>query len=210
MHMSALDKGVVMEKPHCEKKTVRKRMRKMRKQMSVTEHMEKSNQICERVEKFISEKKLRSIMVFVSMKNEVNTHSLVDRLIDYDKIVLAPVMDEVTKELLPYRLSDSKNELVQNDYGIYEPHPQVCKPFPIGQIELVLVPGLAFDRKGYRVGYGGGYYDRFLKKCTQAVWLGLAYENQLVDYIPHEKWDVPVNMIATEKRMIDCQNSEQF
>ena len=192
-------------KKSIEKETVRQKMHKMRERMSVTECMEKSDRICERVEKFIHEKELRLIMVFVSMKNEVNTRSLIDRRIDHGKIVLAPVMDEVTKELSPYRLINNKNELVRNDYGIYEPHPQVCELFPVEQIELVLVPGLVFDRNGYRVGYGGGYYDRFFKKCPQALWLGLAYENQLVDYIPHEKWDVPVNMIATEGGMIDCQ-----
>jgi len=194
-----------MEKLLREKKTIRKRMRKMRERMSVNERMEKSNRIYERVEKFIHEKELQSIMAFVSMKNEVNTHLLIDRLIDHGKIVLAPVMDKITKGLLPYRLIDNKNELVRNDYGIYEPHPHVCELFPVEKIELVLVPGLAFDRNGYRVGYGGGYYDRFLKQCPQAIWLGLAYENQLVDYIPHKEWDVPVNMIVTEERMLDCQ-----
>lgn len=183
------------------KKNIRKKMHKIRESMSNTERMKKSDQICERVENFIHEENLRSIMVFVGMKNEVDTLSLIDRLIDYEKIVLAPVMDEVTKELLPYRLIDHENELVRNDYGIYEPHPQICELFPIEQIELVLVPGLAFDKNGHRVGYGGGYYDRFLKKCSRAIWLGLAYEKQLTDHIPHEKWDVPVEMIATEERM---------
>lgn len=190
------------------KNFLRKRMRKIRRQMSADESRERSRLICERVEEFIYKKKLKSIMVFVSMKNEVNTRSLIDRLIDQNKIVLAPVMDDVTKELLPYRLTDHENELIRNDYGIYEPHPKVCEPFPAEQIELVLVPGLAFDRDGYRIGYGGGYYDRFLKKCPQGFWMGVAYENQLIGYIPHEEWDVPVDMISTEKRLIDCQNSE--
>ena len=186
------------------KKTIRKRMRKIRGRMSATECLEKSNRICKHVEKLIYEKDFRSVMVYVSMRNEVNTRSLIDKLIDQEKIVLAPVMDEVTKELLPYRLTNSQNELVQNNYGIYEPNPKICKLFPVDKIELVLVPGLAFDKNGYRIGYGGGYYDRFLRKCPQAVWLGLAYENQLVDHIPHEKSDVPVKMIATEEGMIDC------
>lgn len=194
-----------MKKTLRKKKNIRKKMLKTRQQMNKSKRIEKSREICQRVEKFISEKKLSSVMVFVSMKNEVNTYPLIDRLIEQDKTVLAPVMNDVTKELLPYRLTDSKTELVQNEYAIYEPNPEFCKLFPAEEIELVLVPGLAFDRNGYRIGYGGGYYDRFLKYCPDAVWLGLAYENQLVDSIPHEKWDVPVKMIATEKRLIICQ-----
>jgi len=179
-------------------------MREIRNNMDICEIDEKSVKICEQVEKIIQEEELSSIMVFISFRNEVNTYPLIDKLIEQEKTVLAPLMDGTKKELLPYQLSGKKNELVRNHYGIDEPNPKVCHLFPVRQLDLVLVPGLAFDRKGYRIGYGGGYYDRFLRRCPQAIWLGLAYEKQLIDEIPHENWDVPVNFIATEEGIIKC------
>jgi len=70
---------------------------------------------------------------------------------------------------------------------------------------LVIVPGIAFDKKGYRIGYGHGYYDRFLKILKKDVKkIGLAFEIQVVDEIPEEEHDVPVDIVVTEKRVLKC------
>jgi 5-formyltetrahydrofolate cyclo-ligase len=69
-------------------------------------------------------------------------------------------------------------------------------------IELVTVPGVAFDANGYRIGYGGGYYDRFLKECQKAIWVGLAFECQLVEDALPDAWDVCVHKVVTEERLL--------
>jgi 5-formyltetrahydrofolate cyclo-ligase len=76
---------------------------------------------------------------------------------------------------------------------------------PISDVDLVIVPGVAFDGRGQRVGYGGGYYDRFLVK-TRAPRVALAYENQIVASVPAEDHDQRVDKIVTEKRVITCSN----
>ena len=84
-----------------------------------------------------------------------------------------------------------------------EPKKKFFRPVSPEDIDLVIVPGIAFDRSGERIGYGMGFYDRFLKKIRKDTSsIGLAYEFQIVDDIPSEETDVKVNKIITEKRVI--------
>ena len=74
------------------------------------------------------------------------------------------------------------------------------------EIDLIVIPGLAFDQNGYRIGYGGGYYDRFLARCPQALSVGLAYEMQILECVFPAEWDVPLHRIITEDRLISCRD----
>ena len=80
-----------------------------------------------------------------------------------------------------------------------QPDQDVCSKFPLNQIDLIIVPGIAFDLKKHRIGYGGGYYDRFLPECPQATWMGLAFEEQLIPDTLPQSWDVALHFIVTEK-----------
>ena len=93
-------------------------------------------------------------------------------------------------------------DLVRHRYGMLEPS-ETCPIFPIAQLQLVVVPGIAFDRKGYRLGYGKGFYDRFLANCPPVIPIGLAYQIQIVEDTFPEAWDVPVQHIFTEIGRID-------
>ncbi len=86
-------------------------------------------------------------------------------------------------------------------YGIPEPSGNE----EAGRLEIIIIPGLAFDESGNRIGMGKGYYDRFLSRQKGAVKIALAYESQILAGIPKEPYDVPVDMIVTEKRVIRCQ-----
>ena len=105
-------------------------------------------------------------------------------------------------EILPSRLLDLGSEVEEGTFGIPEPRPEFRRPFPPEKIDLVVVPGLAFDERGYRIGYGGGYYDGFLTKCPQALFAGLAYEMQILKCTFPSTRDVPVHKIITEDRVI--------
>ena len=91
------------------------------------------------------------------------------------------------------------SEMKPGTYAILEP-PQDAKEVPISEIDLILVPGVAFDQHGYRLGYGQGYYDRVLKK-TKTQKIGLAFEFQFVDALPHSLKDIPMDVIITEKKI---------
>ena len=159
---------------------------------------ELSQQIVNRSINWIEMNRVDAILIYLSMRSEVETGGLLDYLLTQNKIALAPVMDTKRQSLTPHRITDPKKDLVLHPYGMYQPDQATCPPLPLEQVDLILVPGVAFDLKGYRIGYGAGFYDRFLPQCPQAVWLGLAYEAQIVtNTFPHP-WDVPLHQILTE------------
>ena len=139
-----------------------------------------SRQIVNHAINWIEVNRVDAVLSYLSMRSEVETGGLFDYLLAQNKIALAPVMNTKRRTLTPYRIRNAKKDLVLHPYGMYQPNRETCPSFPLDQIDLILVPGAAFDLKGYRIGYGGGFYDRFLPQCPQAVWLGLAYEAQIV------------------------------
>lgn len=98
--------------------------------------------------------------------------------------------------------SDSTDELQQNHFGIYEPHPD-SPEVGVEALDLVVVPALAFDEHGNRLGYGGGFYDRFLPRlCPDCVTVGVTLDDLVVSDLPSEPHDIPVQIIVTESRVI--------
>ncbi len=159
---------------------------------------ELSRQIVNHAINWIEKKRADAVLTYLNMRSEVETGGLLDYLLVQNKVVLAPVMNTKQRSFTPHRIIDPKKDLVLHPYGMYQPNPATCPPFPLDQIDLIFVPGVAFDRKGYRIGYGVGFYDRFLPQCPQAVWMGLAYEAQIVTNTFPQPWDVPLHQILTE------------
>ena len=146
-----------------------------------------------------------TVMLYLSMKSEVETFGLLDILLHQEKIACAPVVDTYQLELTPRQIRDPKTELVQHRYGLLEPN-ATCPILPTSQLQLIIAPGIAFDAKGYRLGYGKGFYDRFLTKCPDAIRVGLAYQVQIVEDTFPQTWDIPVHYIFTEKDIITALN----
>ncbi|MBI2650914.1 5-formyltetrahydrofolate cyclo-ligase [Candidatus Woesearchaeota archaeon] len=99
------------------------------------------------------------------------------------------------------RLSELKkfSELEQKKFGILEPKKEFIRKFNLKELDLVIVPGIVFDKNRHRIGYGYGYYDRFLKNLSNhVIKIGIAFEFQLVDKIPHEMHDVAMDIVITE------------
>jgi 5-formyltetrahydrofolate cyclo-ligase len=96
---------------------------------------------------------------------------------------------------------------VRGSFNIPEPR-EHCRAIAPQSADLVLVPGLGFDRRGYRVGYGGGFYDRFLSTLPGAATAGLCFDLQVVEAVPTAPGDVPVEWLITDRRLIRCQRSE--
>ena len=160
-----------------------------------------SRSIVNSVANWIQSEGFDAVMLYLSMKSEVATFDLLDLLLHREKMVCAPIVDTRQLELTPRRIRDPKTELVRHPYGMLEPN-ATCPTFPIAQLQLIIVPGIAFDSNGYRLGYGKGFYDRFLVKCSHAVRVGLAYQMQIVEDTFPQAWDVPVQHIFTESRKI--------
>lgn len=133
--------------------------------------------------------------VFLSMPkyNEINTQFIIDQLWRRDKNVIVPKMQG--KQLLNCPFS-ADTELVKNNWGIMEPAD--CAEVPHDQIDVVLVPLLISDVHGNRIGYGGGYYDRFLAKLpTKTKFVGINFFEPVTDSIPKEDFDMPLDYLIT-------------
>ncbi|TYP54196.1 5-formyltetrahydrofolate cyclo-ligase [Thermosediminibacter litoriperuensis] len=141
-------------------------------------------------------KKSGIVMFYVDARNEVETREAIERALSMGKRVAVPKTIK-GQRLLAVEIKGT-GELVPGTFGILEPEkddgldPEV--------IDLVVVPGVAFDRRGYRLGYGAGYYDGFLPRLRPEVKkIALAFELQLTEYIPAEKHDIRMDAIVTEK-----------
>lgn len=146
---------------------------------------------------------IETIFLFASFGDEVHTHELIKALLARRKRVALPYIIHSIHRL-ELRLIDAFPEgHRKTDYGILEPeplaHPEVIEE--LDEVDLILVPGVVFDRHGNRIGYGGGYYDRLLADAHHAPAMGLAFEAQLIERFEPDPWDRPVDLIATEEQM---------
>lgn len=180
------------------KRQIREDIKHLRSKQSFKEKVIKDKKILNRLEKLTAFKKAKKILFFAATQSEIDTFPLLEKYLK-KKTCLLPKTDVKTKTLLLYPV-DALSELYVGPYNILEPKPK-HKPLQPKNLDLILIPGIAFDKKGYRIGYGGGFYDRLLKK-TNCPAIGLAYEFQIIDNVPGEPNDVPVDMIVTEKRTI--------
>ena len=139
------------------------------------------------------------IHCYVSIPEEVDTWVLIGDALRDKKRIVVPIVHKGETDLLHSEIFDL-SELIQNGgKGLYRPSGKIL-PVDFHAIDLVIVPGVAFDRKGHRLGFGRGYYDRFLDKVG-AIKIGLAFEFQILDSVPTGETDVPVDLVVTEEKV---------
>lgn len=143
-----------------------------------------------------------NIMVYLDFNNEVETKPIIDHLFSTSKNVLVPISVVKTKQLVVSKI-ESLDDVEVRTYGIREPRPEKVDPVEHDQIDLVIVPGVAFDEDGFRLGYGGGFYDRFIKNLRpDCISVAIAFEYQVFKEVPKEDHDISVDFLITEKRII--------
>jgi len=180
------------------KDEVRRIMLKRRREMSQEELDCKSQRIAELLFSLDLIQNSKIIMMYVNMPGEVRTERIIQDLLEAGKTVVVPVCIPQKVELLASEIK-GLHELVPGHYGILEPKKEVIRPVDPGILEIITVPGLAFDIHGNRVGHGKGYYDRFLMKVSPfAKKIGLAFDFQLMSSVPVCHFDVPMDLIITE------------
>ncbi|MCC2251031.1 5-formyltetrahydrofolate cyclo-ligase [Virgibacillus sp. AGTR] len=153
-------------------------------------------------------KNARVIGITVSQAFEWDTRNIIETAWRQQKQVCVPKCSSVDKTLTFYQIS-SFDQLEVVYYGLFEPKPDETKQIDITAIELLFVPGLVFDRKGYRIGFGGGYYDRFLMNYSNHT-VALLHSSQLVDAIPKESFDIPVDHLITEDTWISSYDRRRI
>ena len=185
-----------------EKKKIRNKMVELRKNISMEKVLERSEKIEKRLFTLQEYVDADAVMFYVSYNSEVYTHDMIKKALKVKKKVVVPLSDTGNKDIIPIEIKGF-DELKPGAYGILEPfyHPE--RVVSKDELDLVVVPGVAFDLEGHRIGHGLGYYDEFLKTVT-ACKTGFAFEFQVLSEIPCEEHDVRMDKIVTEKRIIDC------
>lgn len=180
------------------KKEQRQHLRAAIAQISPEGIHQRSVQACSLLSSTQEYKKAEIIMVFLSLPNELDTTPLVLHAWRDMKRVLAPKVSWEQRRMLPIEIQSLSDDVSESPLGIREPGRGV--PFPVANIDLVIVPGLGYDLHGNRIGRGRGFYDRFLAhRDWHGVACALAFEEQVVDQVPTDALDRQVDMLVTDK-----------
>lgn len=185
-----------------DKKTLRKEILAKRKNIDIIEKEEMDKKILDKLCENKYYREAKKIFIYISYDSEINTKSIINKALIDKKKIYVPRTEFKTRLMDAVEIISLDN-LLENEYGILEPSIKEHHIDP-NELDLIVVPGVAFDRTGGRMGYGAGFYDRYFKKINKdniktIVKLALAYEFQVLEKVPMNEDDVPVNYIITEK-----------
>jgi 5-formyltetrahydrofolate cyclo-ligase len=175
------------------KSQLRQQCRKLRASLGEETCSRASQSICARLENRTNFQQSHSILTYMPIKGEVDLTSLLDRHPEKQWILPRIIPEE--NHRMVFHAYDPRH-LVRHQFGMVEPAADLPE-IPHNEIQLVLVPGLAFDRQGWRLGYGGGYFDRFLKVFA-GIGVGIVFHALFLDNLPHDQFDIPVQWVLTE------------
>lgn len=189
-----------------EKKQIRKKILDMRKKLSESFIQSNSNIIIKKLYRLIDKSNFRNIMIFMDMDHEVRVTNLLNLFSDR-KFYIPKTFPEGIMKVNEY----NEKELVRHKFGYYESLSDNYVNEDI--LDLIVIPGIVFDKHRNRIGFGGGYYDRFLKKLKEKhkdsrcfpLTVAICYDFQLIDSIPSEPHDIKPDIIITERRVIDSR-----
>ena len=161
----------------------------------------KSHHACEALVRQDEFRNARSVMVYLDIPNEVDTTPLILAAWQADKTVLVPRVTWKHKHMTAVAIHSLETGIVETAAGLREPTAR--EPWPVEMIDLIITPAMAFDRRGNRLGRGGGFYDRFLAAPDmRATTCGLAFSEQLIDELPVNKHDHPVDLLVTDTEVL--------
>ena len=172
--------------------------------MSLEQRTAKSREIEERLFSLPEFRSARVVLFFASFRSEVDTGPMVRRALTGGKRVVLPKVQG--RELALYEIVDWDKDVSPGAWDIPEPHEN--RPIRLDELDLIIVPGAAFDEHGNRAGYGAGFYDKLLSAFTKTT-VALAFEVQIVPQVPVEPHDIPIRKIVTEKRAIETKDNNQ-
>ncbi len=192
------------------KKTIRRDMLSRRDALAPSEAESAREVLWSRLEKMlrIAEKKSAApltVMSYMAFRGEFPTEDFCRKVLDSGMKLVLPITDRDFK-IHAFAVSDL-SELMTSRLGIQEPNPEICREVSANDPDIIILPGVAFDCTGGRIGFGKGCYDRFLSVRKRDVTLiGAAYDFQITEFpLPADPYDIPMDYIVTEKRMIRCK-----
>lgn len=190
------------------KRLLRKRLRALRRALPEEARASRSAEVASRVASMPEWRAARTVGLYVSMADELDTTALIDRALADGMRVALPVTED--RGPLTFRLGWEGGRALPREYsafGVEEPT-SACPVIAHSELDFVLVPALAVDLRGYRLGYGAGHYDQTLPHCARAVTVAGVFDFQLVGEVPAEPHDVAVRWVITDARTVDVHASE--
>ncbi len=186
------------------KRELRTRMKSVRNLLPASACSERSAKACTRVLALPEFAAAKNVAGYVAMQKELDTRPVLDRAAELGKVVLLP---RVIETGLAFHVYTPGDPLEESGWGVLEPGPETAR-VAIEDIDLMLVPALALDLRGYRIGYGKSFYDRVLPELTRGRSIGLGYDFQLLAEVPNEPHDMRVHLIVTDARTEAAQSPE--
>ncbi|MGA1842488.1 MAG: 5-formyltetrahydrofolate cyclo-ligase [bacterium] len=187
------------------KAAIRKLFISKRDNLTSSERQGKSLLIANRLLNLDEFRKAKTCLLYASFRSEVITEHLIPLILREEKRLAFPIIDKKSNRLLLSEIKNGIEDLIPSTYGIKEPMPERARLISVDEIDLFLIPGVAFDLSGTRLGFGGGYYDRLLAKIQKKPIMALAYEIQITSNLPCGPFDIKMKKIITESRVIDCE-----
>lgn len=176
------------------KSELRKYIRQLKTLLTPAEIQRQANSVFHDIECLKQFKDAKVVLLYHSLPDELPTHSIIDQWSN-TKTILLPRVDGEYLRLYRY----SPTLMVHGSYNISEPS-MSCQEYSIGDVDLAIIPAMAFDRKGHRLGRGKGFYDRLLA-TSSVMKIGVAFNSQIVRNVPADAFDISMNMVITDKSL---------
>jgi 5-formyltetrahydrofolate cyclo-ligase len=188
-----------------QKRRIRSSILALRRELPEPERVARSRRVWERLTALSCYQHASVILGYMAFDKEVLTDGLLRQAMASGKQVVLPVVQADRLRLALYAVRNLERDVVPGYRGILEPRPLYTHPVALAELELVLVPGVAFDLWGVRLGFGIGYYDRLLGELPQGIpTVGLAFDFQVVPRLPRQPHDIALDAIVIESRVIRC------
>lgn len=178
-----------------DKRQIRKQVLQGLHRQKEEQRRRKSEAIWRKLQRLGVFRRAKTVLCYVSLPDEVQTRPLIMQMLEAGKRVMVPTVRG--EDLVLSQLRDPGRDLAPGSFGVLEPKPAALRPVPVEELDLVLVPGLAFDRRGHRLGRGRGYFDRLLARLPDtASTIGVCFDFQLFDRLPTDPHDQAVGVVV--------------
>ncbi|OEU68583.1 MAG: 5-formyltetrahydrofolate cyclo-ligase [Desulfovibrio sp. S3730MH75] len=186
------------------KSEIRQGLLNRRGELSAADVKDMSGAIVSCVQSLAKWQDAQEVLLYWPIKNEVDVRPLLRDAWDQGKKLFMPCCRRDEPGIMDFGVVRAEEDLLHGSFGIKEPCRSRCEFPDAVWPDIIIIPGVGFDNKGYRIGFGGGYYDRFLARPQKAGFLavGVCYSFQIIDEIIAEDWDKPVHSICTDKEII--------
>jgi 5-formyltetrahydrofolate cyclo-ligase len=185
------------------KRRLRRWLLALRRGFPATECLPRSQRVWERVAALSDYQRARVLLGYMAFDGEVLTEGLIRQAMASGKQIVLPVVQADRRQLALYAIEDLECDVAPGYHGILEPQPQRTRAVAPEALDLALVPGVAFDMRGGRLGFGAGFYDRLLGRLPREVpTVGLAFDFQITPRLPHQPHDVTLDAVVTDRRII--------